>query len=164
MGERYIELPARDSIIEPTIPYLSRRWNETRRRIERGTSLRVIDPKARTTVDGPGGTMGRKVVLSGSFSACQSVHVSGGQRVAADSPVAAFNFLDDAPGDATHVFTLDRDHRVGELAYDLMLLLLIEHVFDDTNLNERHWTSPFWSAWGYGLDASVTPSGLPVAA
>jgi hypothetical protein len=80
---------------------------------------------------------------SRSLAACQSVHVGGRQGVATDSPVAAFHLLDHAPGDVAHVLTLDRDHRIGQLADDLTLLFLTEHVLDDANLNERHWFSPF---------------------
>src|SRR5262249_11853536 len=55
---------------------------------------------------------------------------------------AAFHLLDHAPGDGTHGLALDRHHGVGELADDLALLFLAENVFDDANLNERHWFSP----------------------
>src|SRR5262245_8909793 len=76
---------------------------------------------------------------SRSFSACQGVHVGGGQGVAADSPIAAFHLLDYTPSDPAHALAFDRDHRVRELADDLALLLLAEDVPDDTNLDERHW-------------------------
>jgi hypothetical protein len=36
----------------------------------------------------------------------------------------------------SRMFSLDRDHRVDELADDLTLLFLIEHIRDDTNLNK----------------------------
>src|ERR1700730_15837630 len=69
------------------------------------------------------------------LSACQGLDVGGGQGIAADPPVAAFHLLDDAPGDIAHVLTLDRDHRLGELADDLALLFPTEHVLDHANLN-----------------------------
>src|SRR6266446_7056507 len=84
-----------------------------------------------------------EVASSRSLSACQSVYVGSGQSIAADPPVAAFHLLDHAPSDLAHVLALDRDHRVCQLADDLTLLFLAEHVFDDANLNERHWISPF---------------------
>jgi hypothetical protein len=73
-----------------------------------------------------------EVAPSRSLSACQSVHVGGGQGVATDPPVAAFHLLDQAKGDLAHVLTLDRDHRVGQLGDDLALLFLTEHVFEDS--------------------------------
>ena len=51
----------------------------------------------------------------GGLSARHGVYIGGGQGIAADPPVAAFDLLDDAPGDATHGLALDRDHRVGYL-------------------------------------------------
>src|SRR5207249_4693571 len=99
--------------------------------------------------DGPGASRRNSLVApSGSLSARQGVHVGCGERVAADAPVAAFHFLDHAPGDAAHVLAFDRDHRVGQLADDLALLLLAEHVLDDANLNERHWIFSVMSGWG----------------
>src|SRR2546429_137694 len=80
-----------------------------------------------------------KIASSRSLSACQSVHVVSGQSVAADPPVAALHLLDQAKGHAAHALALDRHHRIGQLADDLALLFLAEHVFDDANLNERHW-------------------------
>ena len=101
----------------------------------------------------------RKIAPSRGFSARQSVHVGGGQRVAADPPVAAFHLLDHAPSDAAHVLALDRDHRVGQLADDLALLFLAEHVLDDANLNERHWISPSVLCLTRG---AIVPNTLPV--
>src|SRR6266478_8690278 len=88
---------------------------------------------------------------SRSFPARQRVHIGGGQGVAANSPVPAFHLLDHAPGDAAHVLAFDRDHRVGQLADDLALLLLAEHVLDDANLNERHWIFSVMSGCGCSL-------------
>ena len=50
-------------------------------------------------------------------SACgsQLLYVRGCQRLAADGPVAAFDFLHANPGDAAHGFVLDGNHRVGDL-------------------------------------------------
>src|SRR3954467_5199411 len=87
-------------------------------------------------------TARREVVPSGRLSACEGMHVGGGEGVAADTPVAAFHVLDHAPGDVAHVLALDRDHRVSQLADHLALLFLAEHVLDDPNLNERHWLYP----------------------
>src|ERR1700733_9407845 len=83
-----------------------------------------------------------EVAPSGRLALRQCMHVSGGQRIAADSPVTAFHLLDHAPGDAAHALALDRNHRVGQLADHLAFLLLAEHVLDDANLNEWHCISP----------------------
>jgi hypothetical protein len=78
----------------------------------------------------------------GGLAAREGVYIGGGQRGAADSPVAAFDLLDHAPCDIAHVFAVDRDHRLGQFADDLALLFPAEHVLDDANLNEWHWLSP----------------------
>src|SRR5215472_6419964 len=80
----------------------------------------------------------REAALSRSLAACQSVNVGGGHRLAADAPVAALHLFDQAKRDLAHVLALDRDHCVSQLADDLSLLFLTEHVFDNLNLNERH--------------------------
>ena len=49
----------------------------------------------------------------------QRAHVLGREAVARDTPVAALDLLDHAPGDLAHVLALDRDHRVGETLDDL---------------------------------------------
>src|SRR5690242_6608062 len=98
---------------------------------------------ARTTGWSGRSMVWREVAPLCSLSARQGVDVGGGQRVAADPPVAAFHLLDDAPRDIAHVLALDRDHRVGQLADHLALLFLAEDVLDDANLNERHWIVPF---------------------
>jgi hypothetical protein len=50
-------------------------------------------------------------------------HVVGPERLTADAPVATVDLLDDHPGDASHVLSFDRDHRIGEALDDLSLLL-----------------------------------------
>ena len=68
----------------------------------------------------------------------ERVDVGRGERIARYPPVAALDFFDHAPSDLTHVFALDRDHGVGQLRDDLLLLFLAKNVFDDSDLNERH--------------------------
>src|ERR1700683_5170851 len=80
--------------------------------------------------------------LSRRFSARQRVHVGSRQSVAANPPITAFNFLYHAPRDAAHTLAFDRDHRVRELADDLVFLFLAEDVFDHADLDERHLISP----------------------
>src|SRR6516162_8324537 len=79
-----------------------------------------------------------RLAPSRSLAACQSVDIGGGQGFATDPPVAAFHLFDQAKGDLAHVLALDRDHRVSQLADDLALLFLTEHVLDDLNLDQRH--------------------------
>jgi hypothetical protein len=59
-------------------------------------------------------------------------------RASAWTSAVVSGFFDHAPSDLTHVFALDRDHGVGQLRDDLLLLFLAENVFDDSDLNERH--------------------------
>src|SRR3974390_270545 len=77
------------------------------------------------------------------------MHVGRRECLGADYPVAAFHLLDHAPGDPAHALAFDRDHGVGQLADDLLLLLLAEHILDDAHLNERHCISPLVSLCGY---------------
>src|SRR5262249_26236436 len=56
------------------------------------------------------------------FAGGKGLDIGGGQRLAADPPVAALGFLDDHPGHRAHVFPFDGNHRVGELVDDLALL------------------------------------------
>jgi hypothetical protein len=72
------------------------------------------------------------------LAARQRMDVGSGERIARYPPVAALDFFDYAPSDLTHVFALNRDHGVGQLRDDLLLLFLAENIFDDSDLNERH--------------------------
>ena len=54
----------------------------------------------------------------------------GGQRLAADAPLAAGYFGDLHPGHPPHVLAFDRDHGIGQFLNDLSLLLGVEHFFD----------------------------------
>src|SRR5579859_489147 len=118
--------------VQPATAYLEAPQSRTaacgrawrRGRIRRGTAARHC---------GSGGAL-----QSRGIAAREGLDVGGGQRVAAYSPIAAFDLLDYAPGDIAHVLTLDRDHCVGQLGDHLALLFLAEHVFDDANLDERH--------------------------
>jgi hypothetical protein len=85
----------------------------------------------------PGVTLINDDALRG-FSPRERVDVGRGERISSDPPVSALDFFDHAPSDLTHVFALDRDHGVGQLRDDLLLLFLGENVFDDSDLNERH--------------------------
>src|SRR5665648_1221887 len=77
------------------------------------------------------------------------------------------HFLDDTPGDRAHVLALDRDHGVGELPDDLLLLLRGEDALDELDVDERHavlLTNGRGSGWNDfhatekdGQDASVVP-------
>ena len=65
------------------------------------------------------------------FAVCERVDVGCGEWIARDPPVAALDFFDHAPSDLTHVFAFDRDHGLGQLRDNLLLLFLTEDVFDD---------------------------------
>src|ERR1700722_13838451 len=92
---------------------------------------------ARTIVDGPGtACRDPRSLRHAAFPrarACTSAVV----RALPPIPQSPLSTLDHAPSDLAHVLALDRDHRIGQLADDLALLFLAEHVFDDANLNER---------------------------
>lgn len=60
------------------------------------------------------------------------------QRVPGNSPTPFFDFLDCDPCHRTERFPFDRDHRIGEIANDLLLLLRGENVFQDMYIDERH--------------------------
>jgi 2-polyprenyl-6-methoxyphenol hydroxylase-like FAD-dependent oxidoreductase len=62
----------------------------------------------------------------------------GGQRLAADPPIAAVDLIDSHDGDTAKVFTFHLHHRVGHLFEDLLLRLWREDAFDRVDLNEGH--------------------------
>ncbi len=64
--------------------------------------------------------------------------VARGQGLPSDSPTAALHLFDNHPGYRSHFLALDGNHRVGELANHLLLLILGENAFDDLDLNEWH--------------------------
>jgi hypothetical protein len=66
----------------------------------------------------------------------------GGQRLAADAPLAAGYFGDLDPGHAPHVLAFDRDHGIGQFLDDLPLLLRVEHFFDQMDLYQWHCRTP----------------------
>src|ERR1700722_16991508 len=66
--------------------------------------------------------------------------VLGGQWLARDSPVTAADFLDHDPGDLAHALAFDGDHRVGEFLDHPALLLGGEHVLDELDVDERHFS------------------------
>ncbi len=66
----------------------------------------------------------------------------GGQHLATNRPVAAFDFIDDNPGDAAHGLPLNGDHGVGHVLDHLPLLDRIEHTLDEVDANQRHGTLP----------------------
>ena len=88
----------------------------------------------------------------GRLSCSESVDGGCGKRLAADGPVAAFDFIDFDPGNLAQVFAFDFDHGVGDLVDHRALLLRGEHVFDNIDSDERHWNSPWFPA---GMSAAV---------
>lgn len=66
----------------------------------------------------------------------------GGQRLAADAPLAATYFGDLHPGHPSHVLAFDRDHGIGQFLDDLPLLLRVEHFFDQMDLYQWHCRAP----------------------
>src|ERR1700733_5133625 len=71
----------------------------------------------------------------GRLTGSERLHGLGGQRLAADSPIAALDFVDLHPSHAAHVLALDRYHRIGQSRDHLVFLLGSEHVLDDAYLN-----------------------------
>jgi hypothetical protein len=88
---------------------------------------------------------------SGGFPAGDRVNVGGGQRLAADSPVAALHFLDDDPRDGAHCFAFDRHHRVSEFLGNLLLLSGRKNAVDEFDVDEWHGEI----LWLYGTDESA---------
>jgi hypothetical protein len=66
----------------------------------------------------------------------------GGQRLAADAPLATGYFGDLHPGHPPHVLAFDRDHGIGQFLNDLPLLLRVEHFFDQMDLYQWHCRAP----------------------
>jgi hypothetical protein len=64
--------------------------------------------------------------------------VLGRDRIAADTPVAAFDFVDRDPRDSTQRLSLDAHHCLGELRDHLFLLAAIEDSFDYLDLDKWH--------------------------
>jgi hypothetical protein len=64
--------------------------------------------------------------------------VLGRDRIAADTPVTAFDFVDRDPGDSTQRLSLDAHHCLSELGDHLSLLAAIEYSFDDFDLYKWH--------------------------
>jgi hypothetical protein len=88
---------------------------------------------------------GREAARSRSLSACQSVHIGGGQGVAANPPVAAFHLLEAVLGavEATHPAPSDSHKRNEELVWLIRRLLEAD---ENTLLagvsSPAPWTSP----------------------
>ncbi len=49
------------------------------------------------------------------LTCCKRFNRLSRDGIATDSPVATFHFINDNPCDVAHVFTFDRNHRIGEL-------------------------------------------------
>src|SRR5450432_92085 len=78
----------------------------------------------------------------GRLTSSERLYGLGGQCLAADPPIAAFDFVDLDPGHTAHVLAFDRYHRIGESRDHLRFLLGSEHVLDYAYLNQRHCKSP----------------------
>src|SRR5690242_3672596 len=65
-----------------------------------------------------------------------------GQRLTADTPLAARNFGNLYPGHAAHVFAFDGNHRVRQFLDDLLLLLGVEDFLDQMDLDQWHCSAP----------------------
>src|SRR6478609_5847378 len=74
----------------------------------------------------------------GVLAAGERPDVIGGKGVAADTPIAARDLLDQAPDCVPHVLALDRHHRLGESFCDLSLLWRREGTLNELYLNEHH--------------------------
>jgi hypothetical protein len=72
------------------------------------------------------------------------VYVSGGQGFAANAPVAAFDFLHHAPGDAAHGLAFYFHHGIGQFLNDLAFLFLAEYVLNDANLKSGAYVFSSW--------------------
>ena len=68
----------------------------------------------------------------------QRLDVGGRQRLSANSPGAAGDFLDADPGDAAQGFAFDLDHRVGHFFDHVLFLIGGENTFDNLNVDEWH--------------------------
>src|ERR1700749_1137431 len=62
----------------------------------------------------------------------------GSEGLAADSPLAAFDFFDNDPRVWPKVFALDGHHRLGELLDHFPLLRGGEDAFDELDGEQRH--------------------------
>ena len=107
-----------------------------------GRTARTWRPAAGASLDCRTHHAARRPVGGGGASSPQAglqvLDVLGGERLAADAPLAALHLFDRDPGDGAHRLALDVDHRLGELGDDLLLLVRREHTLDELDLHERH--------------------------
>jgi hypothetical protein len=61
-----------------------------------------------------------------------------GKPLAANTPVAAFDFLNDDPGDLAQRFALNTDHRVSQFGDDLLLLFRVKDTLDEFYVDKWH--------------------------
>src|ERR1700678_2413962 len=87
--------------------------------------------------------------------------VLGRECIATDTPVAAFDFVDRDPRDATQRLSLNANHCLGELGDHLLLLAAVEDTLDDFDLYERHVAS--FAGPGLGTWNQVFRGGLRAA-
>src|SRR5580658_1279931 len=72
------------------------------------------------------------------------------ERLAADRPVPAFEFVDAHPGNRAHVLALHGDHRLGDLVDEFLFLYRREDILDHIDRYQRHVGSPSLSLSGSG--------------
>ena len=71
----------------------------------------------------------------------QTTGVAGGDDLAADAPVAVFDFVDFNQRIRAQRFAFDGDHDFGHFLDHLLLLRRREHVFDYLNIYQWHFVS-----------------------
>src|SRR6266436_568011 len=76
------------------------------------------------------------------FASRECLYVVSRERVATNSPVAAFDFFDNHPGHRAHVLVFDGYHGVGEPADHLLLLRWRENAFNQFYIYQGHRFSP----------------------
>ena len=59
----------------------------------------------------------------------------GCQRLAANAPLAAVDLKNFHPCHAAHIFTLDRNHGIGQFLNNLLFLLSVKHAFDQMDID-----------------------------
>jgi hypothetical protein len=67
---------------------------------------------------------------SGGFGPLHGMYFFGAEQLAADGPIALFDFHDPNPGDGAERFAFDGDHGLGDLFDEVALLIGGEDVLD----------------------------------
>jgi AraC-like DNA-binding protein len=106
-------------------------WRQTAEPRSRARGPRAFGPRALEDRTRIAATSGR--------AASQRMNVRGGQRLSSESPMmTALHFLYDHPGHGPHRLAFDGDHGIGQPRDHVLLLLFVEHTFDELHIDERH--------------------------